>query len=89
MPIKGIVVDVSDTLLRPNNELVDGVARFWQYCNERDIKVIVASNHQSSIDRLRQLGYTGAFSSTRNIIGKSKGSPEWVTTPCAGRLAYP
>jgi len=83
MPIRGVVVDVSDTLLRTNNELVDGVALFWRYCNERDIKIIVASNQQSSIDRLRQLGYTGAFSSTRKIIGKSKGSPEWVTTPAS------
>ncbi len=81
MPIRGVVLDVSKTLLSPRGEAVSGLGGLWSYCTDNGLRIIVASNQQTEVKRLRALGYEPDFVALPSNIGKRKPSGDFVTIP--------
>jgi len=80
MAIRGIVVDVSRTLLTDRGP-VDGLGEFWAACKDQGLKIIVASNQPQEVRRLRALGFKGDFEATPWSVRARKPSPEFVAVP--------
>ncbi len=80
MAIRGIVVDVSGTLLTDRGP-VDGLTEFWAACKDQGLKIIVASNKPEEVRRLRELGFKGDFEATPGSVKARKPSPKFVAIP--------
>jgi len=80
VPIRGIVVDVSRTLLTDRGP-VDGLTDFWAACKGHGLKIIVASNQSREVGRLRALGFKGDFEATPQSVKARKPSPDFVVVP--------
>ncbi len=81
MPIRGVVLDVSETLLDSRGMPVPGLDDFWLFLRERQIRIIVASNQRSEVNRLLQLGYKPDAVALPDNIGNRKPSGAFVTVP--------
>ena len=80
MAIRGIVIDVSETLIH-DGQLVPEAQRFWEGCRLLGLKIIVAATHQSDADRLKQLGLEGDVVASRESLKVNKPSPKYITVP--------
>src|SRR4051812_588037 len=80
--VRGVVVDVSDTLLQAGRP-VGGIDELWNMCRRRGLRIIVASNQPFELQRLRSAGYKADYEADPAKMGIRKPSPLFILSPAA------
>ena len=85
MSIKGILIDISGTLVnlsRQGTEWVPEMPELLDFLKEASITPILVSNNMPQRDLERAINsiepLNGAIGLTRELVGKPKGSPLWI-----------
>jgi hypothetical protein len=79
MAIRGVIFDVSDTIINTAGDAVSGILPALERLRALNVQIIAASTHEVAED-LRQAGISYDLLVTKSMVPqhKAKGSPVWI-----------